>query len=198
MGASVRREDLGPSDGPDALAVCRPGGRVGINPATCWVLQRHGIRAWGAEIPLDYARAPEALAAHVLENMNSSWLAWVARREAALRAPDGPGGDPADEARRLDVAVFWCVFGMLPRYYRLRERDVTSKAGAGADGRRHAPALWHPLIREAVALQRSEPVPVGAPRSARLRELVALPALDPRRGQAGRRNGPDRGMTARR
>ena len=75
---------------------------------------------------------------------------------------------------------------------------VSPGDGAGADGLRHAPALWHPLIREAVALQRSEPVPVGAPRSARLRELVALPALDPRRGQAGRRNGPDRGMTARR
>lgn len=181
MGGYVRREDLGRSgDGFAALATRRPdgrleaGGRGDINPVTWWVLQRHGIRAWGAALPPHPACTPEQLCAYVRQNMNSYWLGWVQRLEAALRAPAVPEGDPAEEERRLDSAVSWCILGMLRQYYTLREHDVISKAGAGAYGLLHAPDRWHPLIREAVVLQRREAVPARAPRAERLRELVGL------------------------
>jgi hypothetical protein len=58
--------------------------------------------------------------------------------------------------------------------YTIRERDVTSKLGAGEFGLRVMPEHWHPLIREAMAVKRGEPERHYASQRDRLRELVEL------------------------
>ncbi|MDF2720154.1 MAG: hypothetical protein K0R28_7079 [Paenibacillus sp.] len=179
MGAYLTREQLGRAAGEIGTVPTYFGKRLhtdgkgaDLNPVTWWILKHHGICVYGRFIPFDYETPVEPLIDYVRNNMNSYWLGWVNRLAALLEAPDAAGRDVSAET--IDWAVEWCTLGMLRQLYTIRERDVTSKPGAGEYGLQVVPERWHPLIRESVAVKRREPERHYASQSERLHDLVAL------------------------
>jgi predicted nucleotidyltransferase len=179
MGAYLTREQLGkPAAEIGAVPAYfekklhNDGKGTDLNPVTWWILKRNGIRVYGREIPFAYETPAESLIDYVIRNMNSYWLGWVNRLAARLDATDLSERDIS--AGMIDKAVEWCSLGMLRQLYTIRERDVTSKLGAGEFGLRVMPEHWHPLIREAMAVKRGEPERHYASQRDRLRELVEL------------------------
>lgn len=162
MGSYIRREDLPKSyrDIPIYATYynhqIQPN-RLGadINPITLWVLRKQGICVFGEEAPFDYEPSLDELLAYVRENMNTYWVNYMGRlvhNLATFRTYSQL------KTQQLDESIEWCTLGMLRQLYTLKENAITSKIGAGEYGLRVLPERWHPLIKEAIAIKRREPL----------------------------------------
>jgi hypothetical protein len=117
----------------------------------------------------------ETLIEYVLGNMNTYWKGWIDRLEE--RRLQIPGiSEQTSPSAQLDYAVEWCTLGMLRQLYSIRERDITSKIGAGEYGLKIVPDRWHRLIREAIAIKCRQPVSQYGTQAqlTRLEDLVEL------------------------
>lgn len=133
-----------------------------LHDITWWILKNRGIAVFGPDpqslpIPIDM----ENLLQKQLDNLHAYWASWV-------KAP----------IRRLalltDWGVQWTVLGVLRQFYTLRERQVTTKTGAGEYALACLPEHWHPLIREAIALRESPRRSAYWSRIKRARETYGL------------------------
>lgn len=110
-----------------------------------WVLRQHGVRAAGEGPGPEYATDWNALLRGVAENLNGYWRGWVL-------------GSRGLTPRSLKLLVSpqaceWGVLGITRLYYTLRERDVTSKTGAGGYALQTLPQRWHGIVREALEIR---------------------------------------------
>ncbi len=118
-----------------------PLGHLDHNLVTWWVLKERGIPLVGPPpAELAYTVDWNLLVTQMQENLNTYWRGWTQdpRRVAALSQ---------------DWAVEWCVLGVLRQFYTFRERDITSKTGAGEYALRTLPPERHRIVREAIHLR---------------------------------------------
>ncbi|MBI1277773.1 MAG: DUF4111 domain-containing protein [Anaerolineaceae bacterium] len=119
-------------------------GHFDVNPVTWWLLKNKGIAILGADAQqLPFEASWDTLLGYMHENINSYWASFTT--------------NPMRMMRNLpDDGVAWVVLGVLRQYYSFREQDITSKVGAGEYGLKHAPAEWHPLIQDALAIRQGQ------------------------------------------
>ncbi|RKN84765.1 nucleotidyltransferase domain-containing protein [Paenibacillus ginsengarvi] len=179
MGAYLLREQLGKPDGEIGSvpvyfngALHLDGKGADLNPVTWWILKKHGICVYGEKVPFDFEVPVSTLLDYVIGNMNGYWAGWVAKLESLSGEVNRE--ERAVAAETVDFAVEWCVLGMLRQLYTLRERDVTSKQGAGEYGLNRLPEHFHGLVREALAIRRRKPDRCYDSEARRVKELVEL------------------------
>lgn len=142
-----------------------------LNPVTWWILKRYGLRVYGKNVSFDFETPVEALIDYVIGNMNSYWAGWITRLDEMSGQSERLRNVSAETA---DFAVEWCVLGMLRQWFTIRERDVTSKQGAGEYGLPLVPERYRGLIREALAIRRRTPDRVYESQEERLYDLIQL------------------------
>lgn len=121
--------------------VLNPASRFDVNHVTWWVLKNHGITVLGKDgQSLDFSVDMDAMIAAMRENMNSYWASWMTRPHHIMMLVSS-------------WAIEWTVLGVLRQYYTFRERDITSKTGAGAYALKHTPKQWHRIIRAIEAVR---------------------------------------------
>jgi hypothetical protein len=122
--------------------VLHPAGHHDVNAITWWLLKNRGITLFGkAATSLDYSVDMDVLVADTLKNMNTYWVTYIRqlRRIAWLFS---------------DYGIQWTVTGVLRQWYTLKERDITSKIGAGEYALKHLPEKWHRIVQEAINIRR--------------------------------------------
>ncbi|WP_127581925.1 aminoglycoside adenylyltransferase domain-containing protein [Paenibacillus koleovorans] len=154
MGAYIRLEDFGkPAQAGEtvtyfARALHTNLRGADLNPITWRVMREAGICAAGEPLELPDCVSDEELLQYVIGNMNTYWQGWI------QKLAEWPA--EAVETNALEEAVEWCVLGMLRQLYTIRERNITSKPGAGEYGLERLPAQWHGLIQAAIQIKLGE------------------------------------------
>jgi hypothetical protein len=121
--------------------VLNPASRFDVNHVTWWVLKNHGITVLGKDVQsLDFSVDMDDMIAAMHENMNSYWASWTTKPRHIVMMVS-------------NWAIEWTVLGVLRQYYTFRERDITSKTGAGAYALKHTPKQWHRIIQEAINIR---------------------------------------------
>jgi hypothetical protein len=116
-----------------------------LNDITWLTLKKGGIALKGPEVATLALEVDwPGLLANLKHNLNTYWASYTSN----------PG--------RIvwlfsDYGVQWAVLGVLRQYYTLKERDITSKTGAGQYGLTTLPPKWHRLIQEAINLREKAP-----------------------------------------
>ncbi|MET3728197.1 putative nucleotidyltransferase [Fictibacillus halophilus] len=110
-------------------------------------LQTYGIVVKGLPIEtynlsIDWTE----LKSNLIENINGYWLNWVKNCE---RFPSLQYIGLYTSANMNE----WGVLGVTRLYYSLREKDITSKVGAGEYALRTVPETYHQIIREALRIR---------------------------------------------
>lgn len=90
----------------------------------------------------------DILLENMLNNLNTYWVGWKKRCER-VGSPDYLG-----MLFRLD-SIEWSVLGVTRLYYTFREKDITSKIGAGEYALQTLPANWHRIINESMRLRKN-------------------------------------------
>lgn len=135
--------------------VLHPSGYHDINHVTWWVLSRRGITVVGPppdqlDIRVDW----DDLVRTMHHNMHTYWASFT--------------NQPQRMAWLLsDYGIQWTVLGVLRQLYTFRERDITSKTGAGLYALDHLPTRWRRLIREALRIRVGKHVSLYRSRLAR-------------------------------
>jgi hypothetical protein len=120
--------------------VLNPAGHFDVNHVTWWVLKNHGITVLGQDVRgLDFSVDMDAMIAAMRENMNTYWASWATLSRFPMMISSW--------------AIEWTVLGVLRQYYTFRERDITSKTGAGEYALKHMPQQWHRIIQEAINIR---------------------------------------------
>jgi hypothetical protein len=111
-------------------------------------LIKHGITVKGQEIAkLDYVVDFDILTSKMRDNLNNYWLNWLndCRKFPSIRYI-GLLVSPK--------SVEWGILGVSRQYYTFREREITSKVGAGEYALQNLPQKWHKIIKEAMRLRK--------------------------------------------
>jgi hypothetical protein len=115
------------------------------NSIEAYQLRKYGILIRGEKFTfLDYNLDWDALFPSIIEELNDYWLPWKTKGERLL-------------ALRLyyDLAsIDWGVLSISRIYYNFRERDMTSKIGAGEYALQTLPQKWHKIINESLRLRK--------------------------------------------
>ncbi|MCM3767684.1 DUF4111 domain-containing protein [Neobacillus niacini] len=90
----------------------------------------------------------DLLLENMLTNLNTYWVGWKKRCER-VGSPDFFG-----MLFRLD-SIEWGVLGVTRLYYTFREKDITSKSGAGEYALQTLPPKWHRIINESMRLRKN-------------------------------------------
>jgi hypothetical protein len=118
-----------------------PNGHHDTNEITWWLLKNRGLAPFGAEpASLEYTVDWDKLIANMRHNLNSYWKQFTTNpmRMSWLLA---------------DFGIQWTVLGVLRQFYTFKERDITSKSGAGEYALQHLPERWHRIIQEALNIR---------------------------------------------
>ena len=118
------------------------------NSIDAYQLKRYGITIKGQNIEeLDYTVNWDILICNMRDNLNTYWLGWM--------------NDCKKFASRKYIGLYislgmieWVVLGVSRLYYTFKERDMTSKVGAGEYALRTVPQKWHKIINEAMRLRK--------------------------------------------
>ncbi|MHB1154386.1 MAG: aminoglycoside adenylyltransferase domain-containing protein [Eubacteriales bacterium] len=111
-------------------------------------LIKYGITVKGQETGKpDYVPDFDILISKMRDNLNTYWLHWLheCRRFPSIKCIS------------LLVSlksVEWGVLGVSRQYYTFRERDITSKVGAGEYALQNLPEKWHKILKEAMRLRK--------------------------------------------
>ncbi|WP_158598360.1 aminoglycoside adenylyltransferase domain-containing protein [Falsibacillus albus] len=119
-----------------------------INPVTTWFLQKKAVNIIGPGIQeLEIGLDDRLLIRYTFENINTYWADRIQFLESQV--------DRLDQwtTEQIDSELEWSILGMLRQYYTLKEKDIISKVEAGEYALRHLPALWHPIIQEAINIR---------------------------------------------
>lgn len=118
------------------------------NSIDSYQLKKYGIAVKGQGIEkYCYSVDWDVLIKNMRNNLNTYWLNWKGRCE---RFPS-----------LLYIGTFfnlklieWGVLGVSRQYYTFREKDITSKVGAGEYALRTLPEQWHKIIKESMRLRK--------------------------------------------
>ncbi len=148
------REEVAPYPCYEGSAL-NPVGFFELNPVTWWTLAKCGVTVWGPPAQtLPLPADDGGLLRWMIGNLNSFWAGYT-RRPARIAALWSNWG------------IEWTVLGVLRQYYTFRERDITSKTGAGHYALSCLPARWHRLIREALRIREGAGGPLYRSRTGR-------------------------------
>ena len=127
-----------------------PGAAFDANPVVWKVLAGQGIAVRGpAPSALGLDPQPDRLRAWNLDNLDRYWRPWGERHARGVRLAARVRG-------RWTTA--WGVLGAPRLHCTIATGDVVSKEGAGEYALRTFGAEWHPIIGEALAYWRGEPL----------------------------------------
>jgi hypothetical protein len=116
-------------------------GRFDTSPVIWWLLKNKGITLLGTEAQqLPFEVDWDAVVSYMRENINSYWASFTS--------------NPSRMTWNLsDWGVGWVVLGVLRQYYSFKEKDITSKVGAGEYALNVLPVEWHNLIQDALDIR---------------------------------------------
>ncbi|MBW9169911.1 DUF4111 domain-containing protein [Clostridium estertheticum] len=118
------------------------------NSIDAFQLKKYGLTVKGKEIDnFDFTVNWDILIHNMRENLNTYWLNWnddckkfLSKRYIGLFVDLG--------------MIEWGVLGVSRLYYTFKERDMTSKVGAGEYVLQKVPQRWHKVINEAMRLRK--------------------------------------------
>lgn len=119
------------------------------NSIDAYQLKKYGITLKGQEIEsYDYIVDWDILVHNMRDNLNTYWLNWM---NSCVKFPS---------IRYIGSFVSlgmieWGVLGVSRLYYTFREKDMTSKVGAGEYALRTVPQKWHKIINESMRLRKN-------------------------------------------
>lgn len=119
------------------------------NSIDAYQLKKYGITIKGPAIQtLDYTVDWDILIHNMRDNLNTYWLNWM---NSCVKFPS---------IRYIGSFVSlgmieWGVLGVSRLYYTFREKDMTSKVGAGEYALRTVPQKWHKIINESMRLRKN-------------------------------------------
>lgn len=119
------------------------------NSIDAYQLKKYGITIKGPTVEsLDYTTDWDILIYNMRENINTYWLNWMMSLERF----------PSIKYLRSFVSlemIEWGVLGVSRLYYTFKERDITSKVGAGEYALKTVPKRWHKIINESMRLRQN-------------------------------------------
>jgi hypothetical protein len=119
------------------------------NSIDAYQLKKYGITLKGQEIGLyDYTVDWDILINNMRKNLNTYWLNWM------------KGCEKFPSIRFIGSfislgTIEWGVLGVSRLYYTFREKDMTSKVGAGEYAIKAVPQRWHKIIKESMRLRKN-------------------------------------------
>ncbi|HYE83056.1 MAG TPA: aminoglycoside adenylyltransferase domain-containing protein [Clostridia bacterium] len=122
--------------------------RFDRNSIDAYQLKKYGIVVFGWEIEkYGYNVDWDVLMNNMRNNLNTYWLKWKT------------GCEKFPSLHYLAMffslkAIEWGVLGVTRLYYTFREKDITSKVGAGEYALRAVPERWHRIINESMRLRK--------------------------------------------
>jgi hypothetical protein len=117
------------------------------NSIDAYQLKKYGITIKGQSIDeFDYTVNWDTLIYNMRDNLNTYWLSWEndckkfpSRKYIGLY---------------INLAMIeWVILGVSRLYYTFKERDITSKLGAGEYALQTVPKKWHKIVNEAMRLR---------------------------------------------
>lgn len=122
--------------------------KLNINSIDFYQLKKYGITIKGQEIDsLKYTVNWDILIDNMKNNLNTYWANWVNDCKKFL------------SIKYIGLfyslkMVEWGVLGVSRLYYTFKEKDITSKLGAGEYALRTVPERYHKIINESMRLRR--------------------------------------------
>ncbi len=125
-----------------------------LNPVTWYVLATNGVTVRGPSVErLGIYVDIDARARFAADNLLGYWR---------MLAVDLAGECAASPDGQFDAASFeWCALGALRLHHTAFEGGVISKADAARYGLEMAPARFHPMLRQALAVREGASAQVG-------------------------------------
>lgn len=118
------------------------------NSIDAYQLKKYGIPIKGQSLEkLDYTVNWDTLISNMRDNLNTYWLSWK------NDCKKFPSRKYLGLYISLDM-IEWVILGVSRLYYTFKERDITSKVGAGEYALRTVPQKWHKIINEAMRLRK--------------------------------------------
>ncbi|PGL70502.1 aminoglycoside adenylyltransferase domain-containing protein [Bacillus sp. AFS055030] len=117
------------------------------NSIDVFQLKTYGITVRGLNFDnVDISVNWDTLLSNMRNNLNSYWLSWLNNCKKF----------PTVNYLSLIVSlrsIEWGVLGVSRIYYTLKEKDITSKVGAGEYALKSVPKRWHKIINESLRLR---------------------------------------------
>lgn len=111
-------------------------------------LQKYGITIKGENIDLvNFPINWNKLLNNMRNNLNTYWVNW---KNACLKFPSVKYISLFISLKSIE----WGVLGVTRLFYTFKERDITSKVGAGEYALRTVPQRWRKIINEAMRLRK--------------------------------------------
>ncbi|ATP41310.1 hypothetical protein CSE16_15285 [Solibacillus sp. R5-41] len=117
------------------------------NSIDAYQLKKYGITIIGQKIEEDsYTIDWNILTSNMRNNLNTYWLGWW------RACKKFPSSNYIGLLFSLNM-VEWGVLGVSRLYYSFKEKDITSKVGAGEYALKEVPQKWHKIIHESMRLR---------------------------------------------
>ena len=117
------------------------------NSIDAYQVKKYGITIKGKDIDaFDYITNWDILITSMRDNLNTYWINWKndCRKFLSIKY--------IGLFVSLDM-IEWGVLGVSRLYYTFKEKDITSKVGAGEYVLKEVPERWHKIINEAMRLR---------------------------------------------
>jgi hypothetical protein len=154
MGVYLTRSDLSSQNKNEKTCPCFIDGkfkgleRFKKNSIDAWQLKRYGITVRGPGIgTYDYTVDWDVLIHNMRDNLNTYWLRW---KNSCEKFPSLRFAGLFFSLKMIE----WGVLGVSRLYYTFREKDMTSKVGAGEYVLQTVPERWHKIIHESLRLRK--------------------------------------------
>ncbi|HYE12446.1 MAG TPA: aminoglycoside adenylyltransferase domain-containing protein [Patescibacteria group bacterium] len=122
------------------------------NSIDAYQLKKYGITMKGLDIKsYTYEVDWDTLIQNMSDNLNTYWLNWLngCRKPLSVKY--------IGSFIHLGM-IEWGVLGVTRLYYTFKERDITSKVGAGEYALKMVPQRWHKIIHESMRLRKGNKI----------------------------------------
>ncbi|XRG77176.1 aminoglycoside adenylyltransferase domain-containing protein [Rossellomorea sp. GAMAL-10_SWC] len=120
------------------------------NSIDAFQLKKYGITVRGLNIDnMDISVNWDTILANMRDNLNSYWLSWLNNSKKF----------PTVKYLSLFISlrsIEWGILGISRLYYTFKEKDITSKVGAGEYVLEAVPKRWHKIINESMRLRTNQ------------------------------------------
>jgi hypothetical protein len=122
------------------------------NSIDAYQLKKYGVTVKGLNIEsYNYEIDWDILMQNMIDNLNTYWLNWLNSCKKPLSIKY------LGSFFNLNM-IEWGVLGVTRLYYTFKERDITSKLGAGEYALRMVPQRWHKIIHESMRLRKGNKI----------------------------------------